>query len=116
MLVALPSLESGVEGVVDAEEEEAKEVLVDVLLSLAVQRLLMLGAGGVIASWCSSSSSSSEPVMSASSCALREVYSRVEETLLNEPSPRPRSVTDEDGRASLSRVVSRALSLADSLR
>jgi hypothetical protein len=109
VLVVLPSLEIDVEveGVVDVEEEEAKEVLVDVLPNLAVQRLPKLG--GVNASWCSSSESVT------SSWPLRKVYPRV---ALNDPehSPRPRSVTDEEGRASLSRVVSLVPSLKDSLR
>ena len=48
VLVVLPSLDIDVEGVVDVEEEEAKDVLVDVLDSRAGQRLLILG--GVIAS------------------------------------------------------------------
>ena len=63
MLVVLPSLDIDVdvEGVVDVEEEEVREVFVDVFVNLGVQRLLILGVGGVIASW---SSSTSESVMS----------------------------------------------------
>ena len=60
MLVVLPSLDIDVEveGVVDVEEEEVREIFVDVLVSLVDHRLLILGEGGVIASWYSSTSES----------------------------------------------------------
>ena len=103
VLVALPSreMEVDVEGVVDVED---KEVLVDVLVSLPVQRLLVPGVGGVAASRGSCSASCSESVRSPE-------YAREEEGRDAEACRRARRVSEDEGLGRLSGDVSRGDSL-----